>query len=130
VTRHECRNLFERYTFTRRKEAQATGRKRISTAAAKAIAKERMELLLSLAETEALKGNVERGRRYVSLARKIGMRTNTSMPAGTMYCKRCLSPLIPGRNCVVRLRSNRISVTCKECGYIRRRPFLKEKRGQ
>lgn len=87
-----------------------------------------MEKLLTMAVDEAFKGNMERGRRYVSLAKRIGMRTNTRMPKTILYCKHCLSPLIPGRNCVVRLRSGRISMTCKECGYIRRRPYIREKK--
>ncbi|MEN3052126.1 MAG: hypothetical protein ABC596_09995, partial [Candidatus Methanosuratincola petrocarbonis] len=72
---------------------------------AKAIARERMEKLLDLAEKEALFGNLERGRKYVYLARRIGMRTNTSVPKGHLFCKTCHSPLVPGRNCSVRLRS-------------------------
>lgn len=104
-----------------------TGR-RISARKARSIARERIEKLLTLAEEEALAGNIERGRRYVELARKIGMRTNTRMPKEFMFCKQCDSPLIPGRNCRVRLRSNHISIRCLNCGHIRRHSYLAEKR--
>lgn len=104
-----------------------TGR-RVSARKARSIARERMNRLLSLAEEEALKGNIERGRRYVELARKIGMRTNTRMPKGFMFCEQCDVPLVPGRNCRVRLRSNHVSIRCFDCGYVKRHPYLEEKR--
>jgi ribonuclease P protein subunit RPR2 len=92
------------------------------------IANERIQRLLNLAEEQALTGNIERGRRYLQLARRIGMKTNTRMPREFLYCRECFSPLVPGKNCTVRLRSNHITTTCKECGYIRRHPYLAEKR--
>ncbi|MBC7107811.1 MAG: ribonuclease P protein component 4 [Methanomassiliicoccales archaeon] len=92
------------------------------------IAKKRIEYLLALAESEALRDNFLRGKRYVELARRIGLRTNTSMPKGFMYCRKCLNPLIPGKNCHVRLRSNRVVIHCHNCGNIKRIPYLKEKR--
>jgi ribonuclease P protein subunit RPR2 len=92
------------------------------------IARERMQRLLQLAEEAGSLGKMERGRKYVQLARRIGMRTNTQMPREFMYCRECLSPLLPGRNCRVRLRSNRVTITCHECGYIRRYPYIAEKR--
>jgi len=94
------------------------------------IARERMERLLYLAEEEGRLGNLERGRRYVTLAKRIGMRTNTRMPRGFLYCRSCMSPLVPGKNCTVRLRSSRVTMTCQECGHIQRHPYLKEKRGE
>ncbi|HUV24134.1 MAG TPA: ribonuclease P protein component 4 [Methanomassiliicoccales archaeon] len=103
-------------------------RKRISQKEARMIANERIQVLLNLAEEQALCGNIERGRRYVQLARRIGMRTNTRMPRKFLYCKDCLSPLIPGKNCTVRLRSNHVTTTCNDCGHIRRHPYLAEKR--
>jgi len=107
-----------------------TARKRISQREARMIAQERMERLLRLAEEEGRAGNLERGRRYVTLARRIGMRTNTRMPRGFLYCRQCMSPLIPGKNCTVRLRNNRVTTTCEECGHVHRHPYLMEKRGE
>jgi ribonuclease P protein subunit RPR2 len=92
------------------------------------IARERMERLLLLAQDEGRVGNLERGRRYVTLARRIGMRTNTHMPKDFMFCRECMSPLIPGKNCIIRLRNNRVITTCQECGHIQRHPYLMEKR--
>ncbi|MEM2943158.1 MAG: ribonuclease P protein component 4 [Methanomassiliicoccales archaeon] len=90
------------------------------------IAERRMQQLLGLAEEKALQGNMMRGKRYVELARRIALRTNTKMPKGFMYCHKCLAPLIPGRNSMVRVKSHRVIIRCKECGYIRRIPYLRE----
>lgn len=87
-----------------------------------------MSRLLALAEQEIRADNMDRGKRYVRLATRIGTRTNTPMPKNFLYCRRCLSPLVPGRNCRVRTRSNRVVVNCLECGAIRRTPFVREKR--
>lgn len=87
-----------------------------------------MVKLLTMAEEEARANRMERGKRYVELATKIGMRTNTPMPKGFMYCRSCLSPLVPGRNCRVRLRSDRVVTHCLECDAIRRTSYLREKK--
>ncbi|MGD0057239.1 MAG: ribonuclease P protein component 4 [Methanomassiliicoccales archaeon] len=87
-----------------------------------------MVRLLSMAEEEARADRMERGRRYVQLATKIGMRTNTPMPKGFMYCRNCLLPLVPGKNCRVRLRSERVVTHCLECDAIRRTPYSREKK--
>ncbi|MFP4545668.1 MAG: ribonuclease P protein component 4 [Methanomassiliicoccales archaeon] len=105
-----------------------TGKKRVSPRVAKAIAGRRIEQLLRSAEEECRSGNLERGRRYVTLARKIGMRTNTRMPKEHLFCRECNSPLIPGRNCTVRLRNARLTMRCEVCGSIKRMPYLREKR--
>ncbi len=105
-----------------------TSRKRIANREAREIAAERMRILMSMAEREAMANNHERGRRYVYLAARIGMRTNAPMPKDRMYCHRCLIPLIPGRNCRVRLRSRKVVIHCLECGQIRRMPYIREKK--
>ncbi|MGB9881690.1 MAG: ribonuclease P protein component 4 [Methanomassiliicoccales archaeon] len=106
-----------------------TAKKRIDNKEAHRIAKRRIEYLLALAQSEALRNNFSRGKRYVELARRIGLRTNTPMPKGDlMYCRECLYPLIPGKNCRVRLRAGRVVIHCYSCGNIRRIPYLKEKR--
>ena len=88
------------------------------------VAESRIAILLSLAKNEGLAGNMERSKRYFSLARAIGMRTKTPLPEGTLYCRRCETMLFPGRNCRVRLSSGRIAVHCLDCGAVRRRPYL------
>jgi ribonuclease P protein subunit RPR2 len=90
----------------------------------------RMTKLLTMAEKEARSTRMERGRRYVQLATKIGMKTNTPMPKGFMYCRKCLSPLVPGLNCRVRLRSEKVITHCLECNGIRRSSYRREKKGR
>ncbi len=94
------------------------------------IAKERIDILVSLAEAEAKK-HPERTKRYVDLARRIGMRYNVRMDkeARIRICKECSSFLIPGYNCTVRTRKDKQSliVTCNKCGSVKRYPYRKEK---
>src|SRR2546430_15561422 len=61
------------------------------------IALERMTRLFGLAESEALQRHAGRARRYVELARRIGMRYNVRVPAPfkRSFCKKCLAFLLP-----------------------------------
>jgi ribonuclease P protein subunit RPR2 len=88
------------------------------------IARNRIWLLLSYAEQEARRGNMTRCRRYFMIARRISMRTNTPLPREFIYCHHCLTPLIPGRNCRVRLRQRRVVIHCLECDSFRRHPYI------
>jgi ribonuclease P protein subunit RPR2 len=92
------------------------------------LAKERINRLFNLAESEALARNYERANRYVKLARKIGMRYNVRCPQKfkRRFCKHCLSYLIPGINSRIRLRSRKIVIYCEVCGKYTRLPFLKQ----
>jgi ribonuclease P protein subunit RPR2 len=110
-------------------QGRSMAKKRISGRDMRGIARRRMERLLDLALVEAKEGRTERSRRYVQLARSIGMRTNTPMLKKRLYCHECMVALVPGYNCRVRLRSNRIGVHCLVCGHVRRMPYLKERTG-
>jgi RNase P subunit RPR2 len=97
----------------------------------KAIAKERIEILLGLAR-RIYKKNPKLAKRYVKLARKVGMKCNVRIPKEErlFICKNCNMPLILGINCRVRVRSKggtKTVVTCLECDSKRRYPALKEK---
>ncbi|NLI74331.1 MAG: ribonuclease P protein component 4 [Euryarchaeota archaeon] len=105
-------------------------RRRISAREARNIARTRMDRLMDLAIEEVREGRIDRSRRYVSLARKIGMRTNTPMTKDRIYCRKCMVALLPGWNCKVRLRSNRVVIHCLTCGAIQRAPYLREKKGE
>ncbi|NLK26436.1 MAG: ribonuclease P protein component 4 [Euryarchaeota archaeon] len=105
-------------------------KKRITNREARRIAQARMARLLDLAAIEVREGREERSRRYVTLARSIGMRTKTPMLKDRPYCKKCMIALIPGHNCRIRLRSDRVVVHCLSCGSVRRIPYLREKRGE
>jgi len=90
------------------------------------IAAERIGILLDRAVKVWSKDRAL-ARRYVALARRIGMRTGVRIPRSKkrFLCKCCGSPLIPGRNCRVRLRTKGwpiLIVTCLGCGALKRFP--------
>jgi ribonuclease P protein subunit RPR2 len=94
------------------------------------IARERMEILLDLAGKTVRKDS-KLARRYVELARRIGMRAQVSIPRQykRMICKSCGTFLLPGFNCRVRTRSDggtKIVITCLDCGGHKRYPTLRE----
>jgi ribonuclease P protein subunit RPR2 len=93
------------------------------------IAKERIEILLGLAERD-LRQNPDRSRRYVQLARKIGMRYNVRIPSSTKrsFCKRCGTLLRPGLTSSQRTSDGKIGVTCLHCRGVRRTPIAAGKK--
>ncbi|SFM66272.1 ribonuclease P protein component 4 [Methanolobus profundi] len=93
-------------------------------AVARNIAMERIEYLFTLAKEE-FPASPNRSKRYVSLARKIGMRHRVSIPADLKrnFCRNCGSLLVPGSNSRTRLKNGYILMTCLECGSIKRYPF-------
>ena len=106
-----------------------TGRRR---AKEKAIAKERIVLLLRLAD-EVYKEDPDLALKYGELARRISERTRVKIPREWKwrFCKRCGSLLFPGKNAVVRVRDRRMPhlvIHCLRCGGIRRIPYLREKK--
>lgn len=96
------------------------------------IAAERMTTLFGLAETEALRHHPGRARRYVELARKIGMRYNVRVPRPfkRSFCKKCLAFLLPSVSARIRVGRSRVIVTCMSCGAIQRHPYRRERRNQ
>ncbi len=104
---------------------------RVRPEAWKKIARERIQILFELAKKEFDK-HPERSKRYVELARKIGMRYNVRLTKEMKmsFCKKCFSYLKPGINCRVRVRKDKQSVilTCLKCGHISRHPYIREKR--
>lgn len=95
------------------------------------IAKERITILFSLAERER-NDHPERSRRYVELARKIGMRYNVRLgkERKRRFCSKCNSFFIQGKNCKARARKEKQSIVfkCLECGHEQVYPYIKEKR--
>jgi ribonuclease P protein subunit RPR2 len=90
------------------------------------IAKERMRILLTLAEREILRNkNPTRARRYVTLARKIGMRYNVRIEKyfSKKICRSCNSYLATDITCRVRCRGGRVTTICKHCSKISRVPL-------
>ena len=93
------------------------------------IAKERMNILFSLAEKE-FSQYPHRSNRYVSLARKISKRYNTKIPLqwNHRFCKKCYKFLKPGKNSIVRLVDGEVHIKCIECDNVMRIPYKNEKK--
>ena len=55
--------------------------------------------------------------KYVSLARKIAMKFNITLPSELKrkFCKHCYSYLVPGKNCRVRIQKSRVIYYCGNC---------------
>lgn len=95
------------------------------------IAQERIELLYKFA-FEAFRTNPSLAKRYVEIAKRIGMRCRVRVPRELKRCtcKGCGNLLIPGTSCRVRVRSDRgtvITVTCLSCGKLRRYPTARRR---
>src|SRR5256885_14474640 len=96
------------------------------------IALERMTTLFHLAEREALQRHAGRARRYVELARRIGMRYNVRVPAPfkRSFCKKCFAFLLPSVTARIRVGEGRVVVTCGACGAVQRYPYCREQRAR
>ncbi len=89
------------------------------------IAKERIGILLSLAK-KCYGQNPDRSRRYVWLARKIGLRYNFRLKEMKRdFCKKCNTILTPGKTSDTNLdsKTGTIVIKCKNCNYIFRYPY-------
>lgn len=89
---------------------------------AEQIAHERMEILFAQAHLAVVAGNEARAKRYVFLARRIGMRYNVPVPRQQRrwVCRGCWTFMVPGHNCSTRLRPGRIVIRCLRCGRVKR----------
>ncbi|MDD4307330.1 MAG: ribonuclease P [Thermoplasmata archaeon] len=102
-------------------------RNRFERAKAKrdSVAKERIGMLLEMAEKQALTGDLELADRYAQLARKIGMRYQIQMPKGfnLRFCRKCLHYLVPAKNARFRTSAGKLSRQCLVCGGVYRMPL-------
>jgi ribonuclease P protein subunit RPR2 len=94
------------------------------------LAQDRIEILWNQS-LSVVKTKPELARRWMIIAKALGQRARVKIPRNIRrrICKGCGSVLIPGENCRVRLRHNRsthVSVTCFNCGTIRRFPVEQE----
>ncbi|ADG13015.1 ribonuclease P protein component 4 [Methanocaldococcus infernus] len=99
----------------------------------KKIGYERIDILMNLAEEEAKRGNWDRVKRYVYLARKIAMKLRLRFPKKwkRRICKKCGTLLVYGKNARVRVKAKRyphVVITCLECNHIYRIPMIREKK--
>lgn len=94
----------------------------------KKIANERIEILFKLAGGEFNK-HPELSNRYVEIARDIAMKLNIKLQPALKrkFCKKCGCFLVNGKNCRVRLNSEKkyILQTCLNCGNKLRHPYKK-----
>lgn len=86
------------------------------------IAEERIRILFSEAEKRP-----EYAERYLKLAEKIGMKSETPIPSDLKkkYCSECYTLMRPGENCRVRLNSDNKTLEreCLECGNVQRHGY-------
>ncbi len=98
--------------------------KRNSKAEQKQIAKERIEILFKKAKTSSQ----SLANRYVTLARKLSMKTRTPLPKvfKRKFCKHCHNYFKAG-NYRVRTHNGKVVYYCYNCKKNSRIPFTKEK---
>jgi len=91
------------------------------------IAKERIDILFKEAEKTA-KERPDLAKRYVRLAKKIGMRYNIRLgKLKRRFCKHCFSYFVPGVTCSQRLRKGKVTIKCFSCNKTIRYPYKTRK---
>lgn len=92
------------------------------------LASERIDILLDRAK-RTVREAPELARRYVWLARRIGMRY--LLPLGARrrrsICTSCHLPMVHGQTARVRVKRGRVVRTCLGCGTITRLPLARER---
>lgn len=88
------------------------------------IARERIRILFDEAEKA---GDEKLARRYVDLARRIGMRYNVRMPRDLKrrYCRHCRSYLRFGVNAASRVKRGVVTIKCFTCKKEMHYPYRK-----
>ncbi len=103
-------------------------RRRIPNGTVSEIGAHRIDTLMDLSAQAAKDGRDDRSRRYVEIARSVGMKARVKMPKDRKYCKNCHVALVPGISCRVRLSNHKVCITCDKCGEVRRYPYIKEQK--
>lgn len=104
-------------------------RPRVSKAKQKEVAKERIKILFQQAD-KVFTENQALANRYVTLARKLSMKAKVRIPRELKrkFCKHCYKFLMPGKNSRVRVRENKVVISCLECKNFMRIPTIEKKR--
>lgn len=97
----------------------------------KEIARERINILLTQAQT-AFSRDQHLAKRYLELARKIGMKAGVRLTKEQRLriCRGCGGLLVPGVNCRVRTRAEygtTVLITCLDCGTKKRYATVRER---
>jgi len=92
------------------------------------IAMERIQILFNEAEN-VFKDDPKLAKRYIELARRIGMRYNVRIPRDLKrkYCKHCHAFLRFGVNAQLRLKSGAVIIKCFSCNKTTHYPYKGEK---
>lgn len=95
----------------------------------KEIVKERIKKLFKEAK-KAFRKDKKLANRYVKLARELAMKYRVKLPRELKrkFCKHCYSYLVPGENCRIRTRDNKVIYYCMECKKYMRYPYIKEQK--
>ena len=84
------------------------------------IAKERIAILFDEAE-KMVKEDPELAKRYMKLAKRIGMRYNVRLgKLKRRFCKYCYNYFLSGKTCTQRLKNGRINIKCLSCNRVTR----------
>ena len=89
----------------------------------KKIAADRIAILFQEAK-EIFSKDKSLANRYVTLARKIAMKTKSRIPLELkrQFCKHCYGYLMPGVNSRVRTRAGKVIISCLDCKKFMRIP--------
>ena len=103
------------------------GRAGLRTSEMREVARARMIILFTFAQSAVEEGDLQHANRYVQLACRVGTRYNVRIPPSfrDRFCRRCLGYFHEGATVRTRIRSGRRIRTCLSCGAIRRRPIPK-----
>jgi len=93
--------------------------------------KKRIEKLFKQAK-KAFRKDKKLANKYVKLGRELAMKYRIKLPRRLKrkFCKHCYSYLVPGENCRVRTRGNKVVYYCMECKKYMRFPYVKEKKAK
>lgn len=93
----------------------------------KKVASERIKELLELSEIchddKTLATNSIKTAVAISKRHKIRISKNYKKK----YCKKCFNVFIPNKTVRIRTGKGKITITCLNCGHIKRIPYIKEK---
>ena len=88
----------------------------------KFIAKISLERIYRLFELAGAEKDKKRAKQYVELAKKIATRNRVRIPQELKksFCKKCSAFLKQGVNSKIRVTKSYLSVTCEECGAVKK----------
>ena len=98
---------------------------RITKTQQKKIANRRITKLFTMAEENALKGDLNLADRYIEIARKISMKNLTPLKKEykRRFCKHCYCYHLPNITCRIRINRGKIVFYCNKCNKYTRIPF-------